>query len=238
MQSGEHTLIKMSNHNHTANPSDSVVKKTRSEIKKKPHESRIKPCQVIQDVGTTVDTNIQPYMPNKPAQRKIIARLRRDALPKEPKVLLDMNIPDKLRKTITGDMFLLREITVGEDFLLIFSTRNNIRRLAQSGHWIGDGTFKTVPDIFLQLYTIHAPVGTINDVTVPLVYSLLTSKKAQLYDQLFINLNEIAFELDCELSPKFILTDFEIGAINSFKREFSEAVMKGCYFHLGQSIYR
>lgn len=66
----------------------------------------------------------------------------------------------------------------------------------------------------------------------------MTSKKAEQYDQLFVNLNELAYEFECELLPKFILTDFEIGAINAFKREFAEAVMKGCYFHLGQSIYR
>lgn len=238
LPSGQHKLLKVSNHNHAANPAEARVKTARFEIKEKAKEIRIKPCQVIQDVNCQIDVNVQPFMPNKPAQRKIISRERHYALPKEPKVLLNLNIPDDLRITITGEMFLLREVRVGDDYILIFSTQNNIRRLAQSGHWMGDGTFKTVPDIFLQLYTIHAPVGKVNDVTVPLVYSLLTSKKSEVYDQLFINLNELAYEFECELIPKFILTDFEIGAINAFKREFPGAVMKGCYFHLGESIYR
>lgn len=238
LDNGQHSLLKISDHNHSADAFEAIIKTVRSEIKDKANETRIKPCQVIQDVSSKLSTSVQPYMPNKMAVRKIIARVRRRELPKEPQKIVDLNIPDDLRKSISGQMFLLKETKVGEDSILVFSTRANICRLAQSELWIGDGTFKTVPELFLQLYTIHAPVGSTNAVTVPLVYALMTSKKSELYDQLFIHLNELAYEFECELVPKFILTDFEIGAVNAFKREFAEAKMKGCYFHLGQNIYR
>ena len=38
--------------------------------------------------------------------------------------------------------------------------------------------------------------------------------------------------------PVFITTDFEMARINSFKRHFPWADASGCYFHLGQAVWR
>jgi len=52
--------------------------------------------------------------------------------------------------------------------------------------WIVDGTFKTLPTIFTQLYTIHAQVGFgDNSRVLPLVYILMTSKKEQCYNHMY-----------------------------------------------------
>ena len=40
------------------------------------------------------------------------------------------------------------------------------------------------------------------------------------------------------LSPQMIITDFEISVINAVKSEMPGTANKGCFFHLGQSIYR
>lgn len=40
-----------------------------------------------------------------------------------------------------------------------------------------DGTFKTVPNIFLLMYTIHVQVGGKNSKILPLVYVLMTCKQ-------------------------------------------------------------
>ena len=55
--------------------------------------------------------------------------------------------------------FLIKDSTIGHDKILIFTTVANINYLNQSFIWIMDGTFKTVPIIFKQLYTIHGCVG-------------------------------------------------------------------------------
>ncbi|CAG8760200.1 11347_t:CDS:1, partial [Dentiscutata heterogama] len=58
----------------------------------------------------------------------------------------------------------------------------NIRRLSEASYWIMDRTFKTVPSIFCQLYTIHAQVGPeANSRIFPLVYALMTGKSEELY---------------------------------------------------------
>ena len=49
-----------------------------------------------------------------------------------------------------------------------------------------DGTFKTSPSLFTQMYTIHGRLGPNNgDPIVPLIYSLMTSKSEQFYRILF-----------------------------------------------------
>ena len=45
------------------------------EIKNKAQESRMKPCQVVQDLTVKLEIAVQPHMPNKTAVRKVISRL-------------------------------------------------------------------------------------------------------------------------------------------------------------------
>ena len=102
-----------------------------------------------------------------------------------------------------------------------------------------DGTLKTVPTLFRQLYSIHAPAGgNVNFRLVPLIYALMTMKNEELYEKLFQELNEMAEEHELELKPDFILTDFEKSSNNAVKSKFLSAQSKGCRFHLGQSVYR
>jgi hypothetical protein len=60
--------------------------------------------------------------------------------------------------------------------ILIFSTETNLRALTTTGHWFADGTFKTAPELFYQIYTIHALVDNI----LPFVYALLPNNRANL----------------------------------------------------------
>lgn len=99
-----------------------------------------------------------------------------------------------------------------------------------------DGTFKTVPNLFYQLYTIHAPVGQLH--SVPLVYVLMTSKKEELYKLMLQELSDFAAENHIELCPEVIITDLELAAINASKHEFPTTTNKACNFHLGQCIWR
>ena len=102
-----------------------------------------------------------------------------------------------------------------------------------------DGTFETVPTLFRQLYSIHAPAGgNGNFRIVSLAHTLTTKKSEELYQRLFREVNELAEENNLELKPEFVLTDSEKGAINAIISEFANTRSKGCHFYLGQSIYR
>ena len=111
-----------------------------------------------------------------------------------------------------------------------------MRLLAHSDNWFCDGTFKVCPDIFYQLYTIHAQV---NGRVLPCVYGLLPNKTQNTYSRFF---NEIwrnsLVAYPNALLPTEILFDFEIAAHNAARTAFNGVDVKGCFFHLCSNIWK
>jgi len=85
----------------------------------------------------------------------IISRCRRHQKPPEPTSLSQIDIPLDLCKSFNGQTFLLKESTIEGHKIYIFSTKDEISKLVNANYWVMDGTFKTAPSIFLQMYTIH-----------------------------------------------------------------------------------
>jgi len=236
---GEHHLHNVSEHNHAAEANRVNVIKTVNTLKERAKETSELPVQIIQTVSTNSSHIIHPYLPSRDALRQSIHRIRSSDLPTEPESLDDLIIPEDLTKTLDGSDFLVKNSVMDEDRILLFTTVVNVRYLAQSPFWIMDGTFKTVPTLFRQLYTIHGRVGgNENSRLMPLVYALMSRKSEGCYRRLFQDLTDFGVEYDIHLQPQFILTDFEQAAINATSREFQRVQNKGCFFHLSQSIYR
>ena len=66
----------------------------------------------------------------------------------------------------------------------MFGTLESLKQLSKSGndHFIFDGTFKSYPSPFYQLYTAHS----INsELSTPKLYSLLPDKKGPTYISIF-----------------------------------------------------
>ncbi|CAG8789296.1 10423_t:CDS:2 [Gigaspora margarita] len=106
-----------------------------------------------------------------------------------------------------------REIDIDNEKIMIFCTSNNLLYLEEVNYWLMDGTFKTVPTLFRQLYTIHTPVG----------------------GEKLLNLSK---EADYNLSPFVITTNFEQSVINAIQSKFPNSTHKGCYFHFCQNLWK
>ena len=120
--------------------------------------------------------------------------------------------------------------------MLLFCTDDDLQRLSQCDTILMDGTFKSCPKLYSQLYTIHGIVG--NCTSVPFVYALLPSKtRTTYYDMLSVIRKEMA-RLAVTFNPTDIVTDFESAAIESAKQHFPNARLIGCFFHYCQSIWR
>ncbi len=160
-------------------------------------------------------------------------------MPPQPKTLNEINVSVSLYYTLSETLFLVKDTVVNQERILLFTTTANIQHLLQALFWMIDGTFKTVPTVFYQLYTIYAPISVKdNSKILPLVYALMTNKSEELYKQLFQNLIDFAEENDIELNPSTIIIDFEQAVINALCSEFPEVRNKGCFFHLAQSGWR
>ncbi|CAB4402207.1 unnamed protein product [Rhizophagus irregularis] len=217
---GQHHLQKFSEHNHAAEASRVNVVKTIKVLKDQAQQTNDHPVQIIQNIVANSSQEIFPYLPSRDALRQSIKRIRHsDDSPVEPQSLENLIIPEHMKKTLDGSNFLIKDSTINDNRILIFTTIANINQLEQSTLWIMDGMFKTVPTIFKQLYTIHGFVGrNENSWIMPLVYVLMSSKSEECYQALFQD-----------------LIDFAIKAIRT---EFPGVQNKGCHFHLSQNIYR
>ena len=76
-----------------------------------------------------------------------------------------------------------------------------------------DGTFKTAPELFFQLYTIYS--CTANRL-LPCVYALLPNKQQATYTIFF----EILKQLQHTLAPTNLMVDFEIAILNAIDTSF------------------
>ena len=105
--------------------------------------------------------------------------------------------------------------------------------------WVMDGTFDVSPDLFYQLYNIHAPVGNaFNSKVFPLVYILINGKPENLYIRVFQELSDLILkQYKLTITTKFIITDFEKAVINSTRTVFN-LKNKACFFHLSQNIWK
>ncbi|CAB4424033.1 unnamed protein product [Rhizophagus irregularis] len=209
----KHHLKNFVDHYHSPQASKVKVAKTVVQIKQQARETRDKPVQIIQNNIINMSQDDHPYMPSKNALRTTIKRVRRAELPPQPQNIGELNVPNPLCLTLNGDPFLVKDLMVGTDRILLFTTQMNIQRLSQAQFWLMDGTFQTVLTIFYQLYTIHAPVSSTNSRILPLIYALITSKTEQIYRCLFEEIVDFAAEHNIILQPSTILTDFEQASI-------------------------
>lgn len=98
-----------------------------------------------------------------------------------------------------------------------------------------DGTFRLVPQLFSQLYTIH---GFWMDKVMPLAYCLLPDKFKSTYVAVLEKLKQAAIENGMTFYPPWIMLDFESSALVAVKEVFPTTELKGCYFHFTQCIFR
>ena len=98
--------------------------------------------------------------------------------------------------------------------ITIFSSLEQLQILADSRFLLADGTFKTAPPPYAQLYTLH---GIQNNRRVPLVFALMTNKATADYVRLLQLLHRYIRRATGGrlFDPEMIITDYELGMINA-----------------------
>lgn len=148
--------------------------------------------------------------------------------------------------TVTGnpnhsESFLLWDsgpTSIDDRRILMFSTPRNIQFLSNCTGLLIDGTFKTAPSLFKQVYTIQ---GTRLEgpeqqpgKAIPLIFCLLPDKQERTYMDVFetVKRNLPGWE------PTRVMLDFERAAINAVQTQWINTQITGCFFHLRQSLHR
>lgn len=72
-----------------------------------------------------------------------------------PATLSNLVISEIYQTMHCQDLFLQHNSGPGPDRLLILTTKDNLEFLCNCDPWLANGTFKEVPRLFQQVYTIH-----------------------------------------------------------------------------------
>lgn len=142
----------------------------------------------------------------------------------------EVEVPPKFEKFVLGDY------SYNENRIIAFCSKDAKDHIPKIHHYFGDGTFRSCPPPFVQLYTVHGDAGssleTLN--VVPLVYALMSDKKEASYTALF---NMIKSQIP-EFNPREFQTDYEAAAMNAIEIVFPQCIIKGCFYHYAKALWR
>lgn len=151
-------------------------------------------------------------------------RNKENLAPAAPIDLKTLHLPE-IYKTYSpndgiSEQFLLADSGQESDRVLIFGRLSGLKILKNSRTWYCDGTFRIAPLLFSQVYVILAePLGGVH----PIIYALLPSKKASVYEKLLNMLKT----LEPDLNPDLISCDFELAAFTAIKDAFPNVQIFG-----------
>ena len=232
-------IILRTEHKHSAHTKKSLVKKIEEKhVKRAAENPDLPPRSVLRDIANELDhNNVSHLMTKKETVARSIRKVKAKVLDRPPvptSYNAFFNIPERFTKTADGSEFLRAvEWTEGENSqtLLVFLSDHGKRVLDTCSTWCLDGTFKTSPLLFHQIYFIFGITDT--GKTIPACFCLLPNKKC--YGTLFSVLKGLLDDATC---PEKTMVDFEKGVHNRVVEFFPGVTISGCLFHFKQCVRR
>ena len=206
-------------HNHDPITGKTEVAAIRDEIRASATRSEDPPVRIVSRLASNVSLASASQLPLVSSITREIRRIRQSQMNEIPRL--------RLEQTTEGYPFL----RIKHNNLYIFAAATDVEWLSRCVDWFADGTFKTVPHEFMQMYTIH---GFDGERTRPCIFALMSRRTLSDYEQLLGNI----LMLFPFLRPLRIMLDFEQAAITAFQTAFPHATVNGCAFHFNQSLWR
>lgn len=198
-----------------------------------------RPREVIRGVKRGIEDDVLLELPKNQALSKRVKRLRADTSGVQNTQGPDLVIPE-ISKKFNGESFLLGDNENGEERVIVFGSLIGLKLLYESKIVSADGTFKSSPHGFSQVYTIHATVEVNGRYhSLPVIWCILQKKTATTYEIMWqIIKDAVAAHLQKSLLIRRLLTDFEKAIGKAALKIFPECIISFCHFHLCQTIYR
>jgi hypothetical protein len=188
------------------------------------------PSKIIKtEIRTLADNNLR--YEDITAVRRSIYRKRFSTLGSIPKSKLETHEALEAKPPTTANeasMLLENDVEAG---IIIFATRDTLDSLETFDFILADGTFKSAPKYFGQLYSIH---GYRNGWYIPLIFCVLSDKSRATYDRMW----QLIKHHCPHLHPTEMSMDFEKAAMLAAEAAFPNIQIRGCRFHLGQAWWR
>ena len=181
---GDEIVGEVNEHTHPPSQVKVEIAKVKSSIRNQAETSREPPQNIVANELATISAAAAAILPRISHLKRTIRNQRKEDQPINPIARAAIPVlPMQYQETLNGERFLLFDSGPGdENRLLIFATDQAIQLLVNSDDWFCDGTFSVCPEIFFQLYTIHARS---NERTTPCVFGLLPNKTRVTYKRFF-----------------------------------------------------
>lgn len=219
-------------HSHEGNLATSLARRAVGEMKSRLMDNLATPSTSQAAVMNSMPDNVLMALPKRSSVSRVLRRYRQKRAGLDGEIMPPLpadttfEIPERFRD------FVMFDSGPGDSRIILFGCTELLDGLARSSFWLADGTFKVVPSLFFQLYSIHFQLA--EGVNPAGIYCLLPDKTRKTYDRLL----EALVGLIPLAQPTRILTDFESAAMQAFQHRFPGSAITGCYFHLSQSILR
>ena len=114
---------------------------------------------------------------------------------------------------------------------LFFATNAQLEMLSSATQLYFDATFKVVPTIYYQLFTLFVPFA---DFAFPVCYALMSRKTTELYVKVFQKVQQLV----PQFAPTCAMADFEEASVAGFQHVYPDAGVARCWFHYAQAIIK
>lgn len=108
---------------------------------------------MIAQCSNNIPLSLAPHISKSKSLKRLVQRQRKEDFV-APKSLKEVIVADNYKVTKRGDKFLFID-TNDDERILIFTTLQNLQLLKESSMILVDGTFKTCPVLFSQIFTVH-----------------------------------------------------------------------------------
>ncbi|CAF1035916.1 unnamed protein product [Rotaria magnacalcarata] len=225
-------------HVHPPDPVDQRRRQIISTIKKRVANEHIPVCSIVeQEYATAKLTKEEQEIFKTPKQLESgLLKSRRKMYPPLP-TCQNFVIPDFISKTIDSTPFLLFDQTRNEfgGRLLVFSSQSQMDLLLDAEVLMADGTFRSCPRLFEQIYVILAVKDS---KTYPVLFALTSNRKEATYITILDVIRTEAQHRGVSFAPHVFISDYEQAWMNAVKRKLITTPISGCWFHHVQAIYR
>ncbi|XP_057323660.1 uncharacterized protein LOC130666560, partial [Microplitis mediator] len=222
-------------HDHSGSIVAVQVKIAKEKIKKKAIKSNDKPVDVVasslRGVLSPVAANLPKILPLTRAVRRARNNNPNGEKIVNPSTRAELVCKDEWKYTHNGDLFLIHDSGGDKKRFIVFTTQKSLNFLTTCEQWLGDGTFRTAPAIFTQIYVIH---GLKNGKTLPLVYLLAPNKTKVTY----VNFLKVLRDRIPNYRPQRLMVDFEKAFLEAFKEVYSGVQVNGCNFHFTKCVWK
>lgn len=229
-----------SNVHHDHNPeSDAKIQKQQlnNTVKRKAVEDICeRPSKVINRVLLEGDGECALTSQDHANIRRNVHHARSKEMPRLPTCLFDLHLAlEAYTRTVTSkneNFLLVNDVDAN---IVMFGTAQNLRFLCSCESIFVDGTFRTAPKLFTQIFIVH---GFKNSNYVPLLFCLLPDKAEKSYATAFHHILQESNKLSLFFAPAKVYADFEVSIHNAVSQKLVYSETRGCRFHLGQSWWR